>query len=208
MNSKDSQSIKLEVPFYKQTTKTNCGSVVLHMVMSYLDKDIDLEILEKIIKINEGKAVLTIQIAIASALSGFPTEFFSKKISFNKENLKLEFYQKYLDNKVDHEKLIEEAKNVGVKIEERRMPIEELLRNVTNKTIPIILLDWNVIKGESGYQGHFVPIVGYDNESVYVHNNGLNNPTPFLKIKRELFEQARKSEGTDEDIIIIHRKVW
>ena len=206
MDSKDSPSIRLEVPFYKQTTKTNCGPVVLRMVISYLDKDIDLEILEKRTRIKEGKAVLTIQIAIASALSGFPTEFFSKKISFNKENLKLEFYQKYLDNKVDHEKLIEEAKNVGVKIEERRMPIEELLRNVTNKTIPIILLDWNVIKGESGYQGHFVPIVGYDNESVYVHNNGLNNPTPFLKIKRELFEQARKSEGTDEDIIIVHHK--
>ena len=199
--------MRLEVPFYQQTTELNCGPSALRMVIAYFDRDVGLEILEQRTGIKKDKSISTIQIATASVLSGYQTQFFSKHVYFNKENLKLEFYQKYLDNKVDHEKLIEEAKNVGVKIEERRMPIEELLRNVTNKTIPIILLDWNVIKGESGYQGHFVPIVGYDNESVYVHNNGLNNPTPFLKIKRELFEQARKSEGTDEDIIIIHRKV-
>ena len=55
-------------------------------------------------------------------------------------------------------------------------------------------------------QGHFVPIVGYDEKNIYVHNQGLTNPTENLSIPRELFEQARKAKGTDEDIIFIYRK--
>ena len=88
------------------------------------------------------------------------------------------------------------------------MTLEELLKNVSIDSIPIILLDWNVVKGtkEKGYQGHFVPIVGYDDDNVYVHDHGLNNPRSFLQIKREIFEEARKAEGTDEDIIVIYRK--
>ena len=60
---------------------------------------------------------------------------------------------------------------------------------------------------EKGYQGHFVPVVGYDKKNVYVHNHGLNNPLSFLPIKKEIFEEARKAKGTDEDIIVVHRKI-
>ena len=70
------------------------------------------------------------------------------------------------------------------------------------------ILDWNTVLGETekGYQGHFVPVVGYDIENVYVHNHGFKNPTAFLAIPREVFENARKVRGTDEDIAIIYRK--
>jgi len=50
-----------------------------------------------------------------------------------------------------------------------------------------------------------VPIVGYDTDNVYVHNHGFSNPTPFLKIDKKTFEEARTANGTDEDIIIIYR---
>lgn len=88
------------------------------------------------------------------------------------------------------------------------MTLEEILEKIGKNIIPIILLDWNVVKGKGkeGYHGHFVPIIGYDKNNVYVHNPGLDNPTNCLPIKKYLFEKARKSKGTDEDIIIIHRK--
>jgi hypothetical protein len=93
-------------------------------------------------------------------------------------------------------------------MEERGLSLEELLEKVDRDSLPIILLDWNIIKGmkDKGYQGHFVPIVGHDNDNIYVHNHGLDNPTPFLSVKRDVFEEARKANGTDEDIIIIHSK--
>ena len=200
--------MRLEVPFYKQTTKLNCGPAVLRMVVAYFDQDLGLEVLEQRTGIKEGKGISTIQIATAATLLGYKTDFFSKHIYFNEENLKLEFYQKYSDAIQQSKQVVEEARKAGVRLEERGMSLEELLKNVSNDSIPIVLLDWNVVKGtrEKGYQGHFVPVVGYDSENVYVHNHGLTNPTPFLPIKREIFEEARKAQGTDEDIIIIHRK--
>ncbi len=104
---------------------------------------------------------------------------------------------------------MDDAQKAGVKLEERGVDLEELLGKIGNNSLPIILLDWNVVKEErdKGYKGHFVPVVGYDEESIYVHNHGLNNPTPFLPIKRDIFEEARKAKGTDEDIIIVHNKL-
>ncbi len=200
--------MRLEVPFYKQTTKLNCGPVALRMVLAYFGEDLSLEILEQKTGIQERKGISTVQIATAAALSGYKTDFFSKHIYFNEENLKLEFYQKYSDAVQQSKQVVEDAKNAGVNMEERGMSLEELLERVNEKSVPIILLDWNIVKGtrENGYQGHFVPVVGYDNENIYVHNHGLDNPTPFLQIKREVFEEARKANGTDEDILFIHRK--
>lgn len=200
--------MRLEVPFYKQTTKLNCGPAALRMVLAYFGKDPGLEILEQRTGIKEGKGISTIQIAIASVLSGYQTDFFSKHIYFNEENLKLEFYQKYSDVAQQSKQLVEDAQKAGVKIEEKGLSLEELLERINRDSLPIILLDWNIIKGtkDKGYQGHFVPVVGYDEKNIYVHNHGLDNPTPFLSVKRDVFEEARKANGTDEDIIIIHRK--
>ena len=199
--------MKLEIPFYKQTTELNCGPVALRMVLAYFDKDSGVEILEERTGIKDGKGVSTIQIAKVAALFGYKTDFFSKHIYFNEENLKLEFYQKYFDTNHQSKRLIEEAKLAGVKIEERDLYLKRLLEKLGKNSVPIILLDWNVVNGkrDNGYQGHFVPIVGYDENNIYVHNHGFDKPTPFLPIKKEIFEEARKAKGTDEDIIIIHR---
>lgn len=198
----------LEVPFYKQSTSLNCGPAALRMVLAYFDQVLDLEVLEKRTGIKEGKGISTIQIATAAAISGYKTDFFSKHIYFNEGNLKLEFYKKFLDIAAQFKKLVEDAEKAGVRLEEKGISLKELLEKIGKDSFSIILLDWNFITGtrEKGYQGHFVPVVGYDNENVYVHNHGKDNPTPFLSIKREIFEKARKAGGTDEDIIIIHRR--
>jgi len=49
-------------------------------------------------------------------------------------------------------------------------------------------------------------IVGFDKEFVYIHNPGPLNPESFMKIERVLFDKSRKSTGTDEDIVFVHRK--
>ena len=91
-------------------------------------------------------------------------------------------------------------------MEERSLSLEELLSKVSRNCIPIVLLDWSKIKGTLDFIGHFIPIIGYDEENVYVHNQGFHNTQAFLPIKRELFEEARKAKGTDEDITFIYRK--
>src|SRR3989344_133521 len=66
--------------------------------------------------------------------------------------------------------------------------LDKLLSMITMDSLAIILLDWHVIidKIEKSYQGHFVPIIGYDQDNVYVHNQDNNNPQEFVKIKKSL----------------------
>lgn len=201
--------MKLNVPFFNQTSLMNCGPVALQMVASYLGKDVELSVIEKSAGIEKDKGASTTQLAVASAEIGFKTRLISKNILFSEENLELDFYKKYATVSLESSKdWLEKAKKSGVEVEERTANLEEILSFVSEKSLPIVLLDWNVVRGEDekGYQGHFVPVVGYDEKNVYVHNHGFNNPTPFMPIERGLFDKARKSKGTDEDILVVGLK--
>lgn len=190
--------MKLEVPFYKQTTPLNCGPAALRMAISYLDKDLGLKIFEDKMGIRKGEGISTIKIAITAALYGYRVDFYSKHILFNEENLKLDFYKQYGDTNLEQsKKLVEEARKAGVNVEERSLQLEEILKFLSKVSIPIILLDWNIIKGrkEKGYQGHFVLIVGYDKENVYVHNPSLEENKKSMPIRgRYLIRLEREKE--------------
>jgi len=201
--------MKLKVPFYKQSTKLNCGPTALKMILSYFGEDFEIEDLEKKTRIVEGKGIYTIQIAVASVLCGFKTEYFSKHVDYNPKHEKLDFYKKYSEmDELKSKNWIKQAKQVGVIINEKTLDLNEILSKISKDSLAIILVDWNIIsdKEEKGYQGHFVPIVGYDKENVYVHNHGFDNPQSNLKIPKEIFNKARKAKGTDEDVVVIFRK--
>ena len=201
--------MQLQIPFFPQRTHLDCGTCALRMVLAYFGRDLGIETLIEKTGIKEGKALHTIQIATAATSLGYKSKFYSKTMNFNEQSLEHEFYKKYgVDMNIEASNLrISEAKKVGVEIEEKTFPLEELLGFLTEESIPIVLLDWSIVKGteEKGYQGHFVPIVGYDETNVYVHNQGLSNPQSFLPIKREVFDKSRKASGTDEDVAIIYK---
>jgi hypothetical protein len=200
--------MKLKVPFFGQTTPLNCGPTALRIVLTYIGEDPGIEILEGKTGIRDGEGISTIKLATVSAEMGYKTELYSKYISFNEDNLKLDFYKKHGDiNLEQSEKWLENANSVGVNLQEKVFSLKELLDLVTEDSLPIVLVDWNVVLGEKekDYHGHFIVLVGYDNENVYVHNTSFESPQEFLSIKKEVFEEARKAEGTDEDIVVVHR---
>lgn len=199
----------IEVPLFIQTNQFNCGSSCLKMVLGYFGEHYGLEILEKRMGVAKEKGVNSIQIVFTCAELGYDVVFYSKHIRFNEENNELDFYQKY--NDLDASKLnvwIEKAEKNGAVLIEKGIDLAFLLSNVSENSIPIVLLDWNIVtdKGEGKYQGHFVPVVGYDSKFVYVHNGGYNDHKANIPIERGVFEKARKAPGTDEDAIIIFRK--
>ena len=202
--------MKFEVPFYKQESKNDCGPTALQMVLEYLGEAHPREELINLVDSDKSGVTWTLGLAKAATEIGFKAEFYTICLGFNLSNYELEFYQKEADeassSKQKLEKLQREAHKLGVKMQEKTLSLKELLSKVSENCIPIILLDWSKIKGTPEFIGHFVPIVGYDEENIYIHNQGLNNPQEFLSIKKELFEQARKSKGTDEDIVFIYRK--
>lgn len=57
------------------------------------------------------------------------------------------------------------------------------------------------------FRGHFV-VIGFDEGGVYVHNTGFVDGEPNVVISREIFDLTRKSRGTDENFLIIHRNYF
>jgi hypothetical protein len=200
--------MRLPVPFYEQTTEDNCGPVALRMILEYLGKNFTTEELETATGIKEGKMLATIQLATTAAELGFKVDFFTKELGFDESKLETEYYKKYAEEGFAEmaRGFVKKAENAGVNVKKRSLTLKELLNFVSENSIPLILLNWNIVKGKEGHHGHFVPVVGYDNENIYVHNHGKLGTQPYFPIKRDLFDKARKSEGTSEDLVIIYRK--
>lgn len=200
--------MRINVPFIPQTANMNCGPAALRMVFSFFDKDYAMPELENACGLENGKACGTIQMAIAAAKLGFKAELYSTSLEFNKDNLEEEFYKEYGGEDLMEQSLqfFEDARELGVVFKEISITLDELFMLVSPESVPIVLVDWNVISGKGGiYQGHFLSVVGYDEKYVYVHNSGPQDAREFLPIEKEIFDKARKAKGTDEDILVIRQ---
>jgi hypothetical protein len=199
--------MQIDIPFYKQSTLMNCGPMALKMILSYFGNDLDIEEIEKKANAKEGKGFSTLNLCIATVKLGFKAELFTKLLGFDKTNLQFDFYKQYGDPDFESQELVEEAKKLGVELHEKTIELEQVLSYLSPTSIPLILLDWAVVVGAEGkgFHGHFVPIVGYDEENVYVHDHGFREPKAHRAIKRDVFDKARKAKGTDEDLLIVYK---
>ncbi|MBI2148118.1 peptidase C39 family protein [Candidatus Woesearchaeota archaeon] len=202
--------MKLEVPFYIQGIN-ECGPAALQMALEFLGEKHEKEEIKKLIESESTGATWTIGLAKASAQLGFKTEFYSKSLGFNPENFDLEYYQRETDGaenvEIKIKKLQAECIKYKVEMEEREIPLDEIISKINENCTAIVLIDWGKIKNVDRYIGHFLPIVGFDEENIYLHQPGPKDPEANFKINKFLFDTARKSKGTDEDIIFIHRKM-
>lgn len=60
-------------------------------------------------------------------------------------------------------------------------------------------------QANSNYMGHFIVLIGYDHEKRLMF---YRNPAHTMKLSYtnyDSFEEARKSFGTDQDILFIYR---
>ncbi|MBI4181582.1 MAG: peptidase C39 family protein [Candidatus Aenigmarchaeota archaeon] len=192
--------MRLQVPFYRQTTPLNCGTAALRMACSFLGKDLAQE---QLVGIRPGQGISAIRLALAAARQGFPTLFVSTHLGFNPHLMQLPFYQQHGDtDAAAYDRLAEEARSAGVRMEERSLSLRELL-GFLGESIPIVLVDWNVVRRRAGYQGHFLPVVGFSPGEVLVHQHGLDEPQAFLPVPRTTFWKAWTAEGTDQEAVVV-----
>jgi hypothetical protein len=180
------------------------------MVLEFLGERHDKESIKSLVESDSTGNTWSIGLAKAAGELGFKTEFYSKKLGFNAEHFSLDYYQKLTDGaaatQLKSEHLHKRCKELGVTTIEGTFTLAELLSRISIDCTAIGLFDWNRIDGCEGYKGHFMPIVGYEDGAVLVHQPGPSDPTPYLPLPQEVFELARKAPGTDEDLIFIHRK--
>lgn len=203
--------MKLNVPFILQA-KNNCGPTALKMVLSFLGKRIGQEKLTEMSLTETSGATWTLGLAKAAGELGLKVDFYTKHLDLNEENYDLEFYKEFFDGVDENKKKAIILKNAcmmaGVNIYEKQISLDFILSKISSKCLAIVLLDWNVV-ADGKYRkmvGHFVPIVGYDKYFVYVHQQSGETAKPFFSISKDIFEKARRSCGTDEEIVFISTK--
>lgn len=201
--------MKTDVPFFEQESKNSCGIAAMRMILGYFgqastEKELYLECSPE-----KSGVIWSVDLARLSGKRGLEVEFYTHSLHLNQENQSLEFYQKMTAENTAAQRvdqMIAEAEKLGVKLAEQSLSLSEIKSKLKEGWLAVILLDWRVVspaENQFDFQGHLVPIVGFDENSIFVHNQGMDDPQPFYEIKNDLFEQARKSKGTDEDIIFV-----
>lgn len=200
-------NMKLDVPFYKSVNDTDCGPLGLKMALAYLGEDYSFEKLSEEERQLDTGLVWTLGIVRAAKCLGFPVKMYSVT-NFSHQEDDLEYYKKYANDEgmLLLKELDNETKKLGVFVEEKNMSLDELLDFVSDSSIPIVLINWYILAKKEGFSGHFVPITGYDDEFVYIHNPGLASPQAYMPVKRDIFLKAWESKGTDKDTVIVYRK--
>ena len=210
MSDKGETEYLLDVPLVVNPTDKDCGAASLMMALQFFKKSARIEKIIARTEREQNEFVWTVGLVKAAAESGLNVEFFSKSINFNPELLLIPYYQTSLDGKKPTEteqkikKLIEKCKkHPKVKLIEKTISLNYIISKISDKSIPVVLLDWSIISGQGTYQGHFVPIVGYSETSIIVHDSGPANSRKNHHINKKIFETARKTQGTDEDILFL-----
>ena len=198
----------IPVPFYVQEP-FECGPVALQMVLEHFGKKCSKEEIKALTESESSGATHTIALAKAAAQLGFPVEFYSVKLGFNPKNFELQYYQKLTDGPETVEEKLNalhtDCVKYGVRMEERSLPLEEILSKLSDSCVAIVLIDWSKFNNTDTFIGHICPLIGYDEKNVYIHQPGPQDPAANFAVKKDLFESARKATGTDEDVVFIWR---
>ncbi len=194
--------MKLNIPFHKSEKDTECAQRALQMVLEYFGEKHSIKELSKLTKQLPSGMTWTAGIARASKKLRFNTKIISKQ-NFSHEEDNIEYYKKHIKEMSTLHELIKENKQLGIPSKEKDLSITQLTKLLTKNSIPIILINWNILTKKKNYQGHFVVLSGHDEKNIYIHNPGIAKAQAFMPIKKELFKKAWESKGTDKDLILI-----
>ncbi len=207
----------LDIPFYLNDKEgKQCLQVTMQCALKhFLGKDYDLEELDRLTGRKPGLWTWTSQIATVLDDLGLKIKYYSKtnitpflegesfiRSHFGKD---AEHILKNTDLPVT---LASMKKSVEYGIfEHRLLKFSEIESNISQGHIVMIMIDHNKLAGVQGlYNGHFVILTGFDDENVYYHESGPNDPTPNKRVNKEKFIEAWNANGTDNDVIIIFGK--
>lgn len=84
----------------------------------------------------------------------------------------------------------------------RRLTWNEIETRMENGQIPMILLDYNILVSRPGpYQGHFVVVTGFDERSVFYHENSEKIAQADRTVPKADFVRAWDLNTTGRDVV-------
>lgn len=112
-------------------------------------------------------------------------------------------------------KLFNDHIELGINVAVREVPLDVICEKVADGWVCIVLVDaarlcesgkeyQNAADEKTSYLGHFIVVIGYDNESKRILYRNSAKAYCLCTIDYHVFEEARKSYGTDQDILFIN----
>lgn len=212
-----SQSRFVEVPHIKQIRNWDCGLACVLMVMRTLGiKNYDLHELGELC---HTTSIWTVDLAYLLQKLSISFSYFTVTIGANPDFSVETFYQEQLPNDIMRvDMLFRGSPEAGINIECRSVNEKEIaLLILSGKYVAIALVDqyklrpsWaedvyisDLYSGYGGYTGHYVVICGYDALTDAFEIRDPASSRQRERITSRCLAEARKSFGTDEDILLI-----
>ncbi|PWA37104.1 guanylyl cyclase 1 [Artemisia annua] len=207
----------VKVPHIRQLRSWDCGLACVLMVLKTLGLNhYDLQDLEELCRTT---SIWTVDLAYLLRKLSIRFLFFTVTIGANPDFSVETFYKEQLANDIGRvDMLFQRSIEEGIKIEHRSIKGEEIIILIlSGKYIVIALVDqcilsqpWRedvrmprIYEGTATYTGHYVVICGYDAHTDEFEIRDPASPRESDRISSKCLEEARKSYGTDEDILLV-----
>eukprot|EP01026_Neomeris_dumetosa_P032492 TRINITY_DN25800_c0_g1_i5.p2 TRINITY_DN25800_c0_g1~~TRINITY_DN25800_c0_g1_i5.p2 ORF type:complete len:268 (-),score=34.21 TRINITY_DN25800_c0_g1_i5:187-990(-) len=221
---KDDSKCKLylDVPHVKQISSWDCGVACCLMVLKKLNLDNGIGIVG-LQNMFQTRSIWTIDMAHVLHQYGVNVAFYTVTIGANPEFAKEKYYMSHMSEDAARvERLFQLAASTGIPIIKKSLNMKEIIEFIASKQYLIILLvDLRKIStwlgaadacfmssccmaNGMGYQGHYIILCGYDQQRsqfLLMDPGGRNG---IQRQSKEAIEEARKSYGTDEDLLLIN----
>jgi uncharacterized protein YvpB len=195
--------MKYKVPYYEQNKRFTCGTTNLRMAFAYLGKKYSYSKTKKLSRQLKSTMTLMEGMALGAAEVGLSVKYYATDFAID---MKSDYFKEGMGK--DGIKALQEfekSKDNKIEVKKENISLNKLLKFLTKRSIPIVLINTNIFSKKEGFNGHYVTIVGYDKKAIYVHNSGTTYPFPYWPIKRDLFLKAWMSKNADKRVLIISK---
>ncbi|KAH9539854.1 hypothetical protein CY35_15G078800 [Sphagnum magellanicum] len=207
----------IPVPHVRQLCNWDCGLACVLMVLKVLGVEgCDLKYLSQLC---QTTSIWTVDLAHLLRHFAVDVAFLTVTIGANPNFAVETFYKENMEEDGARvNKLFEKAPLVGIQVQWRSITGEELsLLILSGRYLAIALVDKRKLSHpwldelcladccglNTGYTGHYVVICGYDMDTDEFEIRDPASASPSGKITLDALDEARKSYGTDEDILLV-----
>ncbi|OWM87457.1 hypothetical protein CDL15_Pgr022568 [Punica granatum] len=208
----------IDVPHINQLCSWDCGLACILMV--FRNMGIDNCNIETLAELCSTKSIWTVDLAYLLKKFSVNFSYYTITVGANPNYSDETFYKEQLSTDVVRvEKLFREALVSGISILCRSISEEEIsLSILSGKYIAIALVDQYKLSsrtwlkdiglssfgnGNEGYTGHYIVICGYDTDKDEFEIRDPASSRKHEKVSSKYLGEARKSFGTDEDLLLI-----
>ncbi|XP_064612727.1 protein GUCD1-like [Liolophura sinensis] len=219
-----SGKVQIPVPHTVQKHSWDCGLACAVSVLKFLGKDTDEIYSRDLATMGCGESVWTIDLAHLMALHSVRHMFCTTLLGVDKSYSTKSFYSRHFtEDERRINQLFEVASNHGICFEQRSVSTEDIFKHLLSSNLLIVLVDWehlecvwcdmkicpslNCFKCCGGsYQGHFIVVCGFDRDHGHIYYKNPSYRKELCCSRIDKFETARRSHGTDEDILFVYQE--